>query len=88
VTDAGGECAPVNSENWPQLVAAPSIIALIYELLDAHDDTARLAEGLLGEPVWTSHLEYLRRLQRMGRETLARTSLKTPTATQRRPSSR
>jgi hypothetical protein len=44
---------------------------LVYELLDAHEDTARLADELASDPRWESHLEYLRRLQRLGRETLA-----------------
>ena len=45
---------------------------LVYELLDAHDDTARLAADLLVDPCWQVHLEYLRDLQRVGREALAR----------------
>ena len=47
------------------------LTALVYELLDAHGDTMRLADGLDGQPVWAAHLEYLRDLQRVGRETLA-----------------
>jgi hypothetical protein len=43
---------------------------LVYELLDAHHDTARLASEPL--PDWDAHLDYLRDLQRVGRETLAR----------------
>jgi hypothetical protein len=46
-------------------------IALIYELLDAHDDTARLVREAADTPLWDVHLEYLRRLQRAGREVLA-----------------
>jgi hypothetical protein len=45
---------------------------LVYELLDAHDDTVRLAEGLESELPWRAHLDYLRGLQRVGREALAR----------------
>jgi hypothetical protein len=45
--------------------------ALVYELLDAHADTAELADELRGEPQWAAHLDYLRALQRTGRETLA-----------------
>jgi hypothetical protein len=52
----------------------PELAALVYELLDAHDDTARLAEGL-GDIAWEFHLDYLRALQRKGRETLARLGL-------------
>jgi hypothetical protein len=47
-------------------------VVLIYELLDAHDDTARLAGDLARDPEWQAHLEYLRALQRKGRELLAR----------------
>jgi hypothetical protein len=47
---------------------------LVYELLDAHEDTARLAQDMPGDPRWDAHLDYLRRLQRVGREALARTA--------------
>ncbi len=50
---------------------------LVYELLDAHQDTARLV-GEIGadrefgfDPGWDAHLDYLRGLQRIGREALA-----------------
>lgn len=45
---------------------------LLYELLDAHVDTIKLAEGLSENERWAAHLDYLRDLQRVGRETLAR----------------
>lgn len=44
---------------------------LIYELLDAHQDTTRLADGLVLDPTWDAHLAYLRDLQRVGLELLA-----------------
>jgi hypothetical protein len=47
-------------------------IALVYELLDAHRDTAEMAEELCDDPTWAAHLDYLRALQRVGREMLAR----------------
>jgi hypothetical protein len=47
---------------------------LLYELLDAHDDTARLAADLPPDGRWDVHLDYLRDLQRLGREELARCS--------------
>jgi len=47
------------------------LTALVYELLDAHADTVRLADGLDAEPAWAAHLDYLRDLQRIGREVLA-----------------
>jgi len=48
------------------------IVALTYELLDAHADTAHLARDDAGDAEWQRHLAYLRDLQRVGRETLAR----------------
>jgi hypothetical protein len=54
--------------------------ALIYELLDAHDDTARIAAGLVAAPTWTTHLHYLRDLQRVGREVLAEVASRDETA--------
>jgi hypothetical protein len=45
---------------------------LLYELLDAHIDTIKLARPLEQDDCWAAHLDYLRDLQRVGRETLAR----------------
>jgi hypothetical protein len=47
------------------------LIALTYELLDAHADTSRLAFDA-SDAEWVNHLAYLRDLQRVGREALAR----------------
>ena len=58
----------------PESAAAASLAALAYELLDAHADTAQLADGLPYDPSWAAHLDYLRALQRTGREMLARTA--------------
>jgi hypothetical protein len=58
---------PADPEQQP--VAA--LVALTYELLDAHADTARLAEEECGDAGWQTHLAYLRDLQRVGREALA-----------------
>jgi hypothetical protein len=44
---------------------------LVYELLDAHDDTVRLGEERETDLRWRAHLDYLRGLQRVGREALA-----------------
>jgi hypothetical protein len=49
-----------------------ALIALTYELLDAHADTARLARDEPSDADWYNHLAYLRDLQRVGREALAR----------------
>ena len=66
-TTAGGD-------REPDSAAAASLAALAYELLDAHGDTAQLADGLPYDQAWAAHLDYLRALQRMGRELLARTA--------------
>jgi hypothetical protein len=47
---------------------------LVHELLEAHDDTARLAADLALDWRWQVHLGYLRDLQRLGRQELARAS--------------
>jgi hypothetical protein len=43
----------------------------VYELLDAHDDTARIATGQDLDVRWQAHLSYLRDLQRVAHELLA-----------------
>ena len=45
---------------------------LVYELLDAHCDTICIADERDDVVVWEAHLHYLRDLQRVGREALAR----------------
>ena len=45
---------------------------LVYELLDAHCDTICLADERSDDVAWEAHLQYLRDLQRVGREALAR----------------
>lgn len=47
------------------------MVALIYELLDAHDDTVRIVTDEIDDPLLEAHLDYLRDLQRKGREVLA-----------------
>jgi hypothetical protein len=51
------------------------VTELLYELLDAHVDTMRLAGELDEDPAWAAHLDYLRDLQRVGREALAHATL-------------
>jgi hypothetical protein len=58
------------SDSVPQ--EQDQMVALVYELLDAHADTALLAEDLAQDSEWGAHVDYLRNLQRVGRETLAR----------------
>jgi len=62
--------ARASRDRGDQEVAA--LVALTYELLDAHADTQRLAGAVATETEWDSHLAYLRDLQRVGREALAR----------------
>jgi hypothetical protein len=60
------------------------LLSLVYELLDAHDDTARLVDGDDLDLRWLAHLEYLRDLQRVGRELMARAT-RTPAGAEARP---
>ena len=53
-------------------MSSAQLTRLFYELLDAHDDTARLAADLAVDSRWQVHLEYLRGLQCHGRESPAR----------------
>jgi hypothetical protein len=57
-----------------QGLVSDEIATLVYELLDAQADTAAIAAELAadGDVEWRAHLEYLRALQRVGREVLAR----------------
>jgi len=48
-----------------------SLVPIVYELLDAHEDTVNLAGIPLDDVRWSAHLEYLRALQRRSREILA-----------------
>jgi hypothetical protein len=63
-----------SSDHQHDAEAAAGLTLLAYELLDAHADTAQLADGLAYDRSWAAHLDYLRALQRKGRETLARTA--------------
>jgi hypothetical protein len=60
--------------NKSAIVAGGYVTELVYELLDAHVDTMRMARELDADPAWAAHLDYLRDLQRVGREALARAS--------------
>lgn len=55
----------------PTSTSQSALVTLVYELLDAHADTASLALAPAGAEQWENHLEYLGRLQRCGREVLA-----------------
>ena len=70
VTDTGG------GDHRADADTSAGLVALAYDQLDAHGDTAQLADGLLYDPSWAAHLDYVRALQRKGREMLARTSTK------------
>jgi hypothetical protein len=64
--------------HYPRPAPAPipgsseQLTRLVYELLDAHDDTARIATDQHLDARWQAHLRYLRDLQRVAREMLAR----------------
>jgi hypothetical protein len=60
--------------NKSAVISGGYVTELVYELLDAHVDTMRLAHDLDGDAAWAAHLDYLRDLQRVGREALAQTS--------------
>ena len=62
----------IDPPNTTSLPPTYQLTDLMYELLDAHMDTTQLAEGRSGDSEWAIHLSYLRDLQRIGRETLAR----------------
>jgi hypothetical protein len=57
--------------NKSAVATAEYVTELLYELLDAHVDTIRMARDLDADPAWAAHLDYLRDLQRVGREALA-----------------
>jgi hypothetical protein len=61
----------VLNANESAITAGGYVTELVYELLDAHVDTMRMARDLDGDPAWAAHLDYLRDLQRVGREALA-----------------
>jgi hypothetical protein len=61
-------------DHRPDAEACAALSELAYELLDAHTDTAQLVDGRPYDPSWAAHLDYLRALQRTGREMLARTA--------------
>jgi hypothetical protein len=65
---------PATGDHQSDAEAAAGLALLAYELLDAHADTGQLADGLVYDRSWAAHLDYLRALQRKGRETLARTA--------------
>jgi hypothetical protein len=58
--------------NNSAVIARGYVTELVEELLDAHVDTMRMADELAADPAWAAHLDYLRDLQRVGREALAR----------------
>jgi hypothetical protein len=62
---------PTVTDDKPMGLTSAEISALIYELLDAHGDTADMAAQIEHDPEWAAHLDYLCALQRKGREALA-----------------
>jgi hypothetical protein len=72
---SGATGTRVGGHHRPDVEAGAGLAELAYELLDAHADTAQLVDGLPYAPSWAAHLDYLRALQRKGREMLARAAL-------------
>jgi hypothetical protein len=66
----------VRDANKSALIAGRDVTELVYELLDAHIDTMRMACEMDSDPAWAAHLDYLRDLQRVGREALAGASVR------------
>jgi hypothetical protein len=60
--------------NKTAVISGGYVTELVYELIDAHVDTIRMARELDGDPAWAAHLDYLRDLQRVGREALAQSA--------------
>ncbi len=58
--------------------ADSALLDLVSELLDAHGDTVRLALERPDDPRWQAHVGYLRDLQRLGKETVARFTTGSP----------
>jgi hypothetical protein len=54
-----------------EVVDLSPVECLVYELLDAHADTVRLACELEDDLTWGAHTDYLRALQRQGRAMLS-----------------
>ena len=71
---AGATDTSAGGDRQPDAETGAGLAALAYELLDAHADTAELADGLQCDWSWAAHLDYLRALQRKGREMLAATA--------------
>lgn len=65
-----GGASPRDHAVAPVTVRA-EVVDLVYELLDAHRDTADLALAPWNDDGWRAHLEYLRALQRKSRELIA-----------------
>ena len=68
---AGATDTSGGGDRQPETDTGAGLAALAYELLDAHADTAELADSLQCDWSWAAHLDYLRALQRKGREMLA-----------------
>jgi hypothetical protein len=61
----------LSSAGIPTSQASSWVVALVYELLDAHQDTARIFDESASDQAWEAHLDYLRALQRRARQLLA-----------------
>jgi hypothetical protein len=75
---APGQPRPGALPDSTRLSEADQVVALVYELLDAHSDATQLASEMDFDQFWDAHLDYLRALQRKGREVLAHSSAARP----------
>jgi hypothetical protein len=68
---AGTAAPPADDDDAAALAELTPVESLVYELLDAHADTVRLAAELEHDLTWGAHNDYLRALQREGRALLS-----------------
>jgi hypothetical protein len=62
-------------EALPPAPISEQLTQLVYELVDAHEETARLVEEMASEAARALDLDYLRDLQRVGREVLGKAAV-------------
>jgi hypothetical protein len=61
------------AQQFPTAVgSAIELRQLLAELIDAHVDTVELATRSATDVAWSAHIAYIRDLQRLAQETLAR----------------
>ena len=73
----GGEATAAAGPRATEATPLSAVSELVYELLDAQEETMQMAAWFRCDPDWREHLDRLQMLQRRGRETLAHTCLDT-----------